>query len=78
MITRTNDERFRQRAWEDLTNFVTEAPGAINTVVMGDLNTNIHARKVEEEGHIGPHIFGRGLEFLRDKRTRQQTKRLVL
>ena len=53
----TNDERIRQRAWEDLTNFITETPEAINTIIMGDLNTNIHAKKEEEEGHIGPHIY---------------------
>ena len=45
----------------------TETPEAINTVVLGDLNTNIHARKEEEEGHIGPHIYGRGMDCLRNK-----------
>ena len=41
----TNDDRIRQRAWEDLTNFINETPEAINTIVLGELNTNIHARK---------------------------------
>ena len=62
----TNDERVRQRAREDLINFVTETSGAINTIIMGDLNTNIHAKK-EEDGHIGPRIYGRGMDFLRNK-----------
>ena len=55
----TNDDRIRQRAWEDLTNFINETPEAINTIILGDLNTNIHARKEEEEEHIGPHIWER-------------------
>ena len=63
----TNDERIRQRAWEDLTDFITETPEAINTIIMGDLNANLHARKEDEEEHIGPHIFGKGMEFLRNK-----------
>ena len=63
----TNDDRIRQRAWEDLANFITETLDASNTPVLGDLNTNMHARKEEEEGHIGPHIYGRGVDFLRDK-----------
>ena len=40
-----NDERIRQRAWEDLTDFITETPEAINTIIMGDLNTNLHEQK---------------------------------
>ena len=63
----TNDERIRQRAWEDLTDFITETPEAINTIIMGDLNTNLHAKKEDEEEHIGPHVFGKGTEFLRNK-----------
>ena len=63
----TNDERTRQRAWEDLTDFVTETSEAINTILIGDLNTNIHAKKEEEDGHIGPHVYGRGMDFLRNK-----------
>ena len=52
----TNDEIIRQRAWEDITYFITETPEAINTIFMGDLNTNLHAKKEEEEEHIGPYI----------------------
>ena len=40
----TNDDRIRQRAWEDLINFINQTPEAINTIVLGDLNTNMHAR----------------------------------
>ena len=35
-------------------------------MILGDRNTNIHAKK-EEDGHIGPHISGRGMDFLRNK-----------
>ena len=63
----TNDDRIRQRAWEDLTYFINETPEAINTIILGGLNTNIHARKDGEEGHIGPHINGRGMDFPRNK-----------
>ena len=62
----TNGERIRERAWEDRTDFVTEASGAINTIIIGDLNANIHAKK-EEDGHIGPHTYGRGIDLLRNK-----------
>ena len=31
---------------------------------IGDFNTRLHARKEGEEDIIGPHIFGRGKEFL--------------
>lgn len=39
------------------TNFINETPEAINTIILGDLNTNIHERKPEEEENIGPHIW---------------------
>ena len=41
----TNDERIRQRAWEDLADFITETPEAINTIIMGDLNINLHEKR---------------------------------
>ena len=63
----TNDERTRQRAWEDLTDFVTEASDAIDTILIGGFNTNIHAKKEEEDGHVGPQVNGKGMEFLRNK-----------
>ena len=59
----TNDER----AWEDPTDFVTETSEAIDTILIGDFYTSIHAKKEEEDGHIGPHVYGRGMDFLRNK-----------
>ena len=51
-----NDDRIRQRAWEDFTNFIHETPEAINTVILGDLHTNIHAIK-KEKRDIPDHTF---------------------
>ena len=69
----TKDDRIRQRAWEDLTNLINETPEANNTIILGDLNTNIHARKEEEEGHIGPHIWKRN-GFPEEQRTQHPAK----
>ena len=63
----TDDEITRQRAWEDLTDFVTETSEAIDTTLIGDLNANLHAKKEEEDGHIGPHVYGKGMDFLRNR-----------
>ena len=46
----TNDEIIRQRAWEDLTDFITETPEAIDTIMMGDLSPNLHAQKGGRRG----------------------------
>ena len=69
----TNDDRIRQRTWEDLTNFINETPEAINTIILGDFNTNIHANKEEEEEHIGPHIWERN-GFSEKQRTQHPCK----
>ena len=61
-----NDETVRQRAWEDLSDFVTETSEAINTMIIRGFNTNIHAKK-KTDGHIGLRIYGRGMEFLINK-----------
>ena len=44
----------------DLNGFIVDLPGAINVIILGDLNTSLHARKEGEESHIGPNIYGRG------------------
>ena len=62
-----SDNKSRDRAWEDLRGFIGDIPEAINVIVLGDLNTNLHTRKEGEENHIGPNIYGRGAEFLRNK-----------
>ena len=38
-----------------------------NVVVLGDFNAAIRARKAGEEECLGPHIWGKGLGFLREK-----------
>ena len=63
----SNDEQKRQGAWEELTNYIIEIPEAKNVIIMGDINTNIHARKEGEEDHVGGQVFGKGMDFLRAK-----------
>ena len=36
-------------------------------MVLGDLNAALHARKEGEEECLGPHVWGKGLAFLREK-----------
>ena len=62
-----SDNNSRDRAWEDLSGFIGEIPEAISVIVLGDLNTNLHTRKADEEDHIGPNIYGKGAQFLRNK-----------
>ena len=46
---------------------IGEIPEAITVTVLGDLNTNLQTRKADEEDHLGPNIYGKGAEFLRNK-----------
>ena len=62
----TDDERTRQRAWEDLTDFVTETSEAINTIIVGDFNTNIHAKKERRRAYRTTCVWKR-IDFLRNK-----------
>ena len=62
-----SDNNSRDRVWEDLGGYIGDIPEAVNIIVRGDLNTNLHTRKEGEENHIGPNIYGRGAEFLRNK-----------
>ena len=61
------DNISRDKVWGDWNGFVGNIPEAINVIVLGDLNTNLHARKEGEENYIGPSIYGRGVEVLRNK-----------
>ena len=62
-----SDNNSRDRVGEDLSGFIGDIPEAKKVIVLGDLNTNLHTRKEGEENHIGPNIYGRGAEFLRNK-----------
>jgi hypothetical protein len=33
---------------------------------MGDINTRLQARRLAENDVIGPHIFGRGVNYIKD------------
>ncbi len=43
-------------------------------IILGDVNAQLHTRKDGEEPYLGPHIFGRGPEFLTAKETTQGDK----
>ena len=62
-----SDDNSRDSAWEDLSGLIGDIPEAINVIVLGDLNTKLHARREGEENHTGPNIYGRGSEFLRNR-----------
>ena len=62
-----SDNNPRDRAWEDLSGLIGDIPEAINVIVLGDQNTNLHTNKADDADHIGPNIYGKGAYFLRNK-----------
>ena len=62
-----SDNNSRDRAWEDLSGLIGEIPEAIHVSVLGDLNTNPHTRKADEEDHVGPNIYGKGFYLISKK-----------
>ena len=70
----TNDDTIRQRTWEDLTNFINETPETINTIILRDFSTNIHAKKRGRRGtHRATHIWERN-SFFEKQRTQHPCK----
>ena len=65
----------RDRVWEYLRGFIGDIPEAMKVIVLGDLNANLHTRREGEENHIGPNIYGRGAEFLRNRNYSHQQRR---
>ena len=57
----------RLAAWEEISNRIRNVTHNKNVVVLGDLNAALHARKEGEEECLGPHVWGKGLAFLRGK-----------
>ena len=49
----------RQHAWELLDETTAQTTTAKNSILLGDSNTSLHARKEGEEDYIGEHIFGK-------------------
>ena len=57
----------RIKFYESLDDTIWHIPSHYQLFVVGDFNARIHGRYPHEEWSVGPHIFGRGLQFL-DKR----------
>ena len=58
----------RLAAWEEMSNKTRSITHNKNVVVLGDLNAALHARKGGEEECLGPHVWGKGLTFLREEK----------
>ena len=56
----------KQQFWKQLTLEAKKHKNAIH-ITLGDTNTRWHCRLPGEEDILGPHIFGRGEEYLRGK-----------
>ena len=57
----------RLAAWEEMSNRIRSVTHNKNVVILGGLNAALHARKEGEEECLGPHVWGKGLTFLREK-----------
>ena len=57
----------RFAAWEEMSNRIRSISHNKHVAVLGDFNAAIHARKEGEEECLGPHIWGKGIVFLREK-----------
>ena len=62
-----SNERNRLAAWEEVSNRIGEITKNNNVVILGNFNAAIHARRTGEEECLGPHIWGKGIRFLRNK-----------
>ena len=60
-------ENKRLAAWEEISNRIRSISHNKNVVARGDLNAALHARKGGEEECLGPHVWGKGLAFLREE-----------
>ena len=58
-------EDSRLKVWENLSDRINQISACENIIIQGDFNAQLHAQKEVEEQHIGPHMFGRGADFLR-------------
>ena len=64
-----SNEIKRLAAWEEMFNIIKDISHNKNVVVLvlGVFNAALHARKTGEEECLGPHIWGKGTVFLREK-----------
>ena len=56
----------RKDFWKKLKHLTLQHPDTTVQIVMGDINTRLQARRQAENDVIGPHIFGRGVNFIKD------------
>ena len=57
-------EPTRTNIWEKLIRKTNELSTNRNMIVLGDFGASLHAKKADEEQHIGNNILGKGLQFL--------------
>ena len=57
-------EPIRTNVWEKLNKKINELSININVIILGDFNASLHARKADEDQHIGNNILGKGLQLL--------------
>ena len=58
-------EEIRAQSWDNLEHRALEIPDVKNLIIVGDLNTALHTRRLGEEDVLGPNIYGKGAEHLR-------------
>eukprot|EP00972_Heterocapsa_arctica_P055784 8228470-Heterocapsa_arctica.AAC.1 len=68
------NEDKRLPIWQNLSNRISAIPPSKNLIILGDFNAQLHTRKEGEETYIGPHIFGKGADFLLAKENLQGEK----
>ena len=54
----------REGFYTALTETVDRIPLKHEVIIAGDLNVRFHARRKEETDVLGPHVYGRGAEFM--------------
>ena len=63
-----SNEINRLAAWGEIAKRIGEISDNKNVIiVLGDFNSAMHARRPGEEECLGPHTWGKGLRFLREK-----------
>ena len=60
----TQHDEHRDEYWDELGNIISKHPPSSPIYVMGDFNARLHARKLDEQHVIGPHIIGLGLNYI--------------
>ncbi len=56
----------RKDFWKKLKHLTLQHPDTTVQIIMGDINTRLQARRLAENDVLGPHIFGKGVNFIKD------------